>query len=171
MEAKIRRLQGIIMRSQPQDEQNLRTIQNLEQVLYRLHVYASILHWKAEPVSLVVKSAACNTLISVGRRRALRYLLRCCVYCSLSHGACSCHSVPPSNHLRDCCLQELACSRAGSGAGMRRTSSQLPRQPTLDKGHIRTANPVRGMSSMPAHDTYGECGLVVPHEYPYRIGC
>jgi len=35
MEAKIRRLQGIIMRSQPQDEQNLRTIQNLEQVLRR----------------------------------------------------------------------------------------------------------------------------------------
>lgn len=32
MEAKIRRLQGIIMRSQPQEEHHLRTIQSLEQV-------------------------------------------------------------------------------------------------------------------------------------------
>ena len=33
MDAKIRRLQGIILRSQPQEELNLRTIQSLEQVL------------------------------------------------------------------------------------------------------------------------------------------
>ena len=33
MDAKIKRLQGIILRSQPQEELNLRTIQSLEQVL------------------------------------------------------------------------------------------------------------------------------------------
>ena len=33
MEAKIRRLQAIITRNQPQEELNLRTIQSLEQVL------------------------------------------------------------------------------------------------------------------------------------------
>ncbi len=33
MEAKIKRLQGIIIRNQPQEEQHLRTINNLEQVL------------------------------------------------------------------------------------------------------------------------------------------
>ena len=33
MEAKIKRLQSIIIRNQPQEEQHLRTIQSLEQVL------------------------------------------------------------------------------------------------------------------------------------------
>ena len=39
MEAKIRRLQGIIMRAQPQEELNLRTIHSLEQVL-PVHAHA-----------------------------------------------------------------------------------------------------------------------------------
>ena len=37
MDAKIKRLQGIILRSQPQEELNMRTIQSLEQVLLLKH--------------------------------------------------------------------------------------------------------------------------------------
>lgn len=38
MDAKIRRLQGIILRSQPQEELHLRTIQSLEQVPLLLYL-------------------------------------------------------------------------------------------------------------------------------------
>ena len=53
-------------------------------------------------------------------------------------------------------VQDLALARAGSGAGMRRTASQLPRQPTPDKGHIHTSDTMWRVSSMPASNAYGE---------------
>lgn len=53
-------------------------------------------------------------------------------------------------------MQELALARAGSGAGMRRTASQLPRQSTLDKGHIHTSNTMWRAPSMPASNSYGK---------------
>ena len=55
-----------------------------------------------------------------------------------------------------CGVQELALVRAGSGAGMRRTTSQLPRQSTLDKGHIHTSNTMWRVPSMPASNAHGK---------------
>ncbi len=48
--------------------------------------------------------------------------------------------------------------RAGSDAALRRTASQLPRQSTLDKGHIRAGAHMHRTSSMPA--SYGESSSV-----------
>ena len=39
---------------------------------------------------------------------------------------------------------------------MRRTASQLPRQPTPDKGHIHTSNTVWRLPSMLASNVYGK---------------
>ena len=43
MGAKIKRLQGMILRSQPQEERHLRTIQSLEQVLLLQHACRGLL--------------------------------------------------------------------------------------------------------------------------------
>ncbi len=60
--------------------------------------------------------------------------------------------------------------RGGSGA-VPRTASQLPRQPTLDKGHIRASSHMQRTSSMPAsYGSFGTLQLCVKYfQEPFTI--
>lgn len=63
-------------------------------------------------------------------------------------------------------------ARAGSGVGMgRNMSSRLPRQATLDRGHIRSSAsmpvPMKRMSSMPATAAYEEYSELLLRLHPH----
>ena len=175
MEAKIRRLQGIITRSQPQEELNLRTIQSLEQVLLDPSLCMNMAlaicgqQYAAEG-HLVLRAAEIDRSPYAGPGT----WQLAAVFGSWHTGRARClaNATCQATGRVVCRMQELAMMRGGSGAVPRRTASQLPRQPTLDKGHIRASSHMQRTSSMPA--SYGRsqtlqavCGLTTRSLHPF----
>ena len=149
MDAKIRRLQGIILRSQPQEELKLRTIQSLEQVPLLKHTCRDLLGGLVSG-ALCCSQSLCRLGIHTLGQRLLPYRRHPCV-----------NIQQPVT----CRMQELALMRGGSGLALGRASSLLPRRPSADRGHLRATRSMQRMPSAEPADApeqYGEVYVADP---------
>ena len=88
MDAKIRRLQGIILRSQPQEELHLRTIQSLEQVPLLLYLCRKWPTGWVSQASCCMQSSGRLSMHTKGQRILPTRHIHVSTSSSLSHAAC-----------------------------------------------------------------------------------